>query len=134
MGLPHRRPRPRRSRRRVRPPSRLPAPRRPPLLPPRHRPRPLDDHNIAYYPGAFAPGSRLLLERLFPDAVIADAEDAAGFGLNFVSDGRNVVINAEAEAMARKVDAAGYTPVPVDLSELKKGGGSVKCCTAELRR
>jgi hypothetical protein len=24
-------------------------------------------------------------------------------------------------------------PVPVELSELKKGGGSVKCCVAELR-
>src|SRR5690606_2976158 len=35
---------------------------------------PLDDERIAYYPEAFAPGSRLLLERLFPDAVIADAE------------------------------------------------------------
>jgi hypothetical protein len=24
--------------------------------------------------------------------------------------------------------------VPVELSELKKGGGSAKCCVAELRR
>lgn len=94
---------------------------------------PLDDERIAYYPEAFAPGSRLLLERLFPDAVIADAEDAAAFGLNFVSDGTHVVVNAEATGMARKVRDAGYEPVPVDLSELKKGGGSVKCCTAELR-
>src|SRR5690606_16948428 len=94
---------------------------------------PLDDERIAYYPEAFAPGSRLLLERLFPDAVIADAEDAAAFGLNFVSDGVNVIVNAEATGMARKLRDAGYEPVPVDLSELKKGGGSVKCCTAELR-
>ena len=94
---------------------------------------PLDDHNIAYYPGAFAPGSLRLLERLFPEAVLADAADAAAFGLNFVSDGRNVVVNAEATGMAAKLAAAGYEPVPVDLSELKKGGGSVKCCTAELR-
>jgi N-dimethylarginine dimethylaminohydrolase len=36
--------------------------------------------------------------------------------------------------MASTLRAAGYEPVPVDLSELKKGGGSVKCCTAELRR
>lgn len=95
---------------------------------------PLDDERIAYYPEAFAPGSRLLLERLFPDAVIADAEDAAAFGLNFVSDGTHVIVNAEATGMARKLQDAGYEPVPVDLSELKKGGGSVKCCTAELRR
>lgn len=94
---------------------------------------PLDDDNIAYYPGAFAPGSRRLLQRLFPDAILAEAEDAAAFGLNFVSDGTHVVVNAEATGMAAKLRAAGYEPVPVDLSELKKGGGSVKCCTAELR-
>ncbi len=35
--------------------------------------------------------------------------------------------------MADKVAAAGYLPVPVELAELKKGGGSVKCCVAELR-
>jgi N-dimethylarginine dimethylaminohydrolase len=28
---------------------------------------------------------------------------------------------------------AGYVPVPVELTGLKKGGGSVKCCIAELR-
>jgi len=88
---------------------------------------------IAYYPGAFSPPDRDVLRRLFPDAVIADEEDAAAFGLNVVSDGRHVVINAEAERMAARYAAAGYTPVPVELSELHKGGGSVKCCVAELR-
>ena len=48
-------------------------------------------------------------------------------------DGRHVVLSGEAAGMAAKVAAAGYTPVPVELSELKKGGGSVKCCVAELR-
>jgi N-dimethylarginine dimethylaminohydrolase len=27
----------------------------------------------------------------------------------------------------------GYVPVGVDLSELLKAGGSVKCCTLEIR-
>jgi N-dimethylarginine dimethylaminohydrolase len=40
---------------------------------------------------------------------------------------------AEATGMAGRLAAEGYEPVPVDLSELKKGGGSVKCCIAELR-
>jgi N-dimethylarginine dimethylaminohydrolase len=73
------------------------------------------------------------LRELFPDAVIADEADAVAFALNLVSDGRNVVINTEATALADRLAAAGYVPVLVDLSELKKGGGSVKCCTAELR-
>jgi N-dimethylarginine dimethylaminohydrolase len=70
---------------------------------------------------------------LFPDAVIADRADAEAFGLNLVSDGRHVVLNAEATGIAEKVRAAGYVPVAVELSELKRGGGSVKCAVAELR-
>jgi N-dimethylarginine dimethylaminohydrolase len=93
----------------------------------------LDDHTIAYFPGAFAGSSRRVLRQLFPGAVIADEEDACAFGLNLVSDGRHVLLNAEATGFAAKVAAAGYQPVPVELTELKKGGGSVKCCVAELR-
>jgi N-dimethylarginine dimethylaminohydrolase len=93
----------------------------------------LADDAVAYYPGAFSVSSRQVLEQLFPDAVLADETDALAFGLNLVSDGRNVLLPAEATGMADRLAAAGYQPVPVELSELKKGGGSVKCCVAELR-
>lgn len=88
---------------------------------------------IAYYPEAFSPGSRRVLARLFPDAVLADAADAECLGLNGVSDGRNVVLPAEATGLARRLAARGYEPVPVDVSELRKSGGGPKCCTLELR-
>ncbi|MGN9775147.1 dimethylargininase [Micromonospora sp. H33] len=94
----------------------------------------IDDTNIVYYPGAFSVASQKVLAQLFPDAIVADDEDALAFGLNLVSDGRNVVLNSEATRLAGKLKAAGYQPVPVELAELKKGGGSVKCCIAELRR
>jgi N-dimethylarginine dimethylaminohydrolase len=92
----------------------------------------IDDQNIAYYPGAFAESSQRVLRQLFPDAVLADEADALAFGLNLVSDGRHVVLNSEASVLGSKLAAAGYTPVPIELTELKKGGGSVKCCIAEL--
>jgi len=94
----------------------------------------VSDTEIAYYPGAFSAASVRVLEQLFPDAVRASESDALAFGLNLVSDGRTVVLPAEATGMAERLAAAGYQPVPVELSELKKGGGSVKCCVAELRR
>ncbi len=94
---------------------------------------PLGGGNVAYYPGAFSPGSRAVLERLFPDAIIAGKDDAAVLGLNAVCDGRNVVINAEAAGLIRTLETPGYEPVPVDLSELRKAGGGPKCCTLELR-
>jgi N-dimethylarginine dimethylaminohydrolase len=93
----------------------------------------LDDQHVAYYPGAFSPSSQRILAQLFPDAVRADRADAEAFGLNLVSDGRHIVLNHEATGMADKVRAVGYVPIPVELSELKRGGGSVKCAVAELR-
>ncbi|MGW4546433.1 dimethylargininase [Streptomyces violaceorubidus] len=92
-----------------------------------------NDGNIAYYPGAFSPGSREVLERLYPDAVIATREDALAFGLNSVSDGRHVFIAPEAGELAERLAGRGYVPVPVDLSEFHKAGGGIKCCTQEIR-
>lgn len=94
---------------------------------------PLTGENVAYYPGAFSPGSRAVLERLFPDAVIAAEEDAAVLGLNAVSDGRNVIVNAEATGLIKTLGEHGFEPIPVDLTELRKAGGGPKCCTLELR-
>lgn len=65
--------------------------------------------------------------------MLADETDALAFGLNLVGDGRHVLLNSEATGLASKIEAAGYVPVPIKLGELKKGGGSVKCCVAELR-
>lgn len=88
---------------------------------------------IAYYPGAFSPGSRRALARLYPDAIIASREDAEWFALNAVSDGRNVVIPEQAPTFAAQLVERGFTPVPVDVSEFRKAGGGAKCCTLVLR-
>ena len=93
----------------------------------------LDDHHVAYYPGAFSEGSREVLRRLFPDAVLASAEDAAVLGLNAVSDGRHVVLASAAVELTQALRDRGYTPIGVDLSELLKAGGGAKCCTLEIR-
>jgi len=93
----------------------------------------LDDDNVVYYPGAFRADSLEVLERLYPHAVRASREDAEAFGLNCVSDGLHVVIDQAAGGLVRTLAGAGYLPVPVDLSELVKAGGNVKCCTMELR-
>ncbi|MEU1144102.1 dimethylargininase [Streptomyces sp. NPDC005863] len=95
----------------------------------------LDDaaDEVMYYPPAFSPGSRAVLRRLFPDALIAEEPDAVALGLNAVSDGLNVLLPQAAAGLFRPLRERGYVPVPMDLSELLKGGGSVKCCTQELR-
>ena len=93
----------------------------------------LDDVNIAYYPGAFDDEGRAELERRYPDAIVADEHDALVLGLNAVSDGRHVVVAHESEHLIQRLAERGYVPIPIDLSELRKSGGGVKCCTMELR-
>ena len=88
--------------------------------------------DIAYYPGAFSAHSRRTLRDLFPDAIQVSEMDALVLGLNAVSDGLNVVLPTAATGLATTLKARGYNPVPVELGELLKSGGSVKCCTMEL--
>ncbi|WIM87534.1 arginine deiminase-related protein [Candidatus Mycobacterium wuenschmannii] len=92
----------------------------------------LDDTTIAFYPPAFSYVSRAHLETLFPDAIAVDSADAYAFGLNAVSDGRRVVLPAAATGFAAQLTDAGFEPIGVELPELLKGGGSVKCCTLEV--
>jgi N-dimethylarginine dimethylaminohydrolase len=92
----------------------------------------LDDHTIAFYPPAFSAPARDLLRTLFPDAIVVGSADAYVLGLNVVSDGLHVVLPSAATGFAAQLRSAGFEPVGVDLSELLKGGGSVKCCTLEV--
>jgi N-dimethylarginine dimethylaminohydrolase len=92
----------------------------------------LDDSTIAYYPPAFSDEARTKLLELFPDAIEVGDADANVLGLNAVSDGLNVVLPAAATWFADQLRQAGFRPIGVDLSELLKGGGSVKCCTLEV--
>ncbi|MEU8353119.1 dimethylargininase [Streptomyces sp. NPDC048845] len=93
----------------------------------------LGGDQVMYYPGAFSPGSRAVLARLFPDALVAGEEDALALGLNAVSDGHHVLLPQAAVGLFGPLRERGYEPVGLDLSELLKGGGSVKCCTLEIR-
>jgi N-dimethylarginine dimethylaminohydrolase len=92
----------------------------------------LDDTTVAYYPPAFGDDARAQLRRLFPDAIEVCSADAYVLGLNVVSDGKHVVLPANATGFADQIAEIGFEPIGVDLSELFKGGGSVKCCTLEV--
>ncbi|NDL60773.1 amidinotransferase [Phytoactinopolyspora sp. XMNu-373] len=92
----------------------------------------LDEHTIAYFPPAFSAASCRQLDALYPDAIVVGEEDAMHLGLNATSDGQNVVMAAQAKKMADQLAERGFIPVPVDVSELLKAGGGVKCATLEL--
>ena len=88
---------------------------------------------IAYLPSAFDAASLAVLRERYPDAIIVSEQDAAVLGLNVVSDNFHVVMPVQAANFAEAVRAAGFEPVQVNLSELLKAGGGVKCCTMALR-
>lgn len=90
--------------------------------------------DVVWFPGAFSAASRRTLRRLFPGSWECTEADALAFGMNLVSDGRHVMLPREARGLTDGLTSRGYRPVPVDLTEFVKGGGSVKCCTAELHR
>jgi N-dimethylarginine dimethylaminohydrolase len=93
----------------------------------------VDERLVAYWPGAFDPTSQGVLAELFPDAVMASEEDAVAFGLNAWSDGHTVVLSKGAGDLRAALGERGFAIVELDTSELQRAGGSVKCCTLELR-
>ena len=88
---------------------------------------------IAYNPAAFSAASQAELRRRYPDAYLATERDAEAFGCNAACDGRTVFLPTGADELAASLTRDGFIVVPLDLSELRKAGGSVKCCTLELR-
>ncbi len=87
---------------------------------------------IAYLPGAFTPQSLDLLRERFPNSIEVSHHDAMVFGLNSFSDGLNVVTAPGSTGFIKQLSAAGFNPITVDLSQLRLGGGGIKCCTLEL--
>jgi N-dimethylarginine dimethylaminohydrolase len=92
----------------------------------------LDEQTAAYYPAAFEDDGRAALAAHFTELIEASDSDAEVLGLNAVSDGRHVVLPAQATELVAKLAACGFEPIGVDLSELRKSGGGPKCCTLEL--
>jgi N-dimethylarginine dimethylaminohydrolase len=89
---------------------------------------------IAFCPGAFKTKSRRLLRAY--DAIdkieVSYHEALTAYALNLVSTGQTVVMNSGAPKFEAALQAHGLKTVTLDLPELKKGGGSIRCSTLTL--
>jgi N-dimethylarginine dimethylaminohydrolase len=56
----------------------------------------------------------------------------AAFGLNGVCDGQHVLMPAGAPGLMAQLRDRGYDAIDIEVSELLRAGGGVKCCTLEL--
>ncbi|HTB49083.1 MAG TPA: hypothetical protein VK712_03305 [Verrucomicrobiae bacterium] len=89
---------------------------------------------IAYCPAAFKYSSRKLLRTY--DAVdkieVSHHEALKGFALNLVSTGETVIMNNDAPVFQAALEAHGLQTRALNLPELHKGGGSIRCSTLTL--
>jgi len=89
---------------------------------------------IAYCPAVFRRSSRKFLRNY--DGVdkieVSWHEALKAFALNLVSTGETVIMNNGAPRFQAALEAHGLKTVTLDLPELRKGGGSIRCSTLTL--
>lgn len=93
---------------------------------------PLAPGEAIYYPEAFDPYGRKVLETHVPELLAVNEKEALRFGCNAVVVGKTVVTNAGCEQLAQDLRVRGYEPIAVELDEFLKSGGSAKCLTLRL--
>jgi N-dimethylarginine dimethylaminohydrolase len=89
-------------------------------------------HTIAYCPEVLDPSSRRRLTGLGLDLIEVSATEARRFALNLVSDGTTVTMAAGAPQLAGALRARGLQVIELDTTELRKGGGGVRCTALTL--
>lgn len=94
---------------------------------------PLDERRAIIAPSAWDPAGRAVVADLVPEPLVIDEDEAFTFCANSVVIDDVVVMPAGVPVrVARRLESWGYSVETVDVSELHKGGGSVRCMTLPL--
>lgn len=94
---------------------------------------PLDETRAIIAPAAWDQAGRDTVAALVPDPLVIDEDEAFTFCANSVVVGDVVVMPSGVPVrVTRQLEAWGFTVATVDVSELHKGGGSVRCMTLPL--
>ncbi|MDP3968241.1 MAG: arginine deiminase-related protein [Nocardioides sp.] len=93
---------------------------------------PLDERRAIVCPDAFdAPSAAAVLD-LVPEVLVIDEAEAMTFCANSVVLGDTIVMPAAPPKVRAQLEEWGFRVVLLDLGELHKGGGSVRCLTNPL--
>lgn len=93
----------------------------------------ISENCIAYCKDAFDEESQKILESLPLDKIIVSLEEAQeGFACNLVSTGKSVIMSSHAPELKRALESRGLTCLTPEISELKKGGGYIRCISLAL--
>ena len=94
---------------------------------------PLDGRRAIVAPDAWDAAGRATVAALVPEPLVLDQDEAFTFAANSVVIGDVVVMPAGVPTrVTRQLERWGFTVATVDVSELHKGGGSVRCMTLPL--
>ncbi len=94
---------------------------------------PLDETRAIVAPAAWDEVGRSTVAALVPQPLVIDEAEAFTFCANSVVVDDVVVMPAGVPArVARQIEDWGFTVATVDVSELHKGGGSIRCMTLPL--
>ncbi len=93
----------------------------------------ISENCIAYCKEAFDEESQKILENLPLDKIIVSLEEAQeGFACNLVSTGKSVIMSSHAPKLKRELESRGLTCLTPEITELKKGGGYIRCISLAL--
>jgi N-dimethylarginine dimethylaminohydrolase len=88
---------------------------------------------IAWCPEALMPESQERMRRMPIEKIEVTLEEAMGaFACNLLSTGETVVMGSNAPQLKAAIEAQGLTVITVELEELAKGGGFIRCTTLTL--
>jgi len=94
---------------------------------------PLDERRAIVVPDAWDKAGRATVAAQVPEPLVLDLDEAFTFAANSVVVGDVVVMPAGVPVrVTRRLERWGFTVAPVDVGELHKGGGSVRCMTLPL--
>lgn len=92
---------------------------------------PLPDSGILWYPRAFSPASRKLIEKSFDTQIRVSSHWAKKFVCNSVVIGRNIFMPAAGE-ISEKLTDLGFQVHSLNFSEFQLGGGAARCLVLNL--
>ena len=94
----------------------------------------IDEQTIAYCPGALDKASNQRIEAITDlNKILVDYEECTkGFACNLVSTGKHVIMSNHAPKLQAELEQRGLICLTPDVTELKKGGGYIRCVSLWL--
>lgn len=88
---------------------------------------PLSEDLAIFYPPAFDPYARKVLENNIPSLIPVSPEEAERFACNAIVSSKSIVMNTGCPKIRSALEAASFRVFETPLDEFIKAGGSAKC-------